>query len=296
MLLSLVFQAYVLLFGPAMVSAHAYPGLQDTADFPAYIITDSVYISDDLENQVFSSSEFFDTPHLLEPITNYQEIPIEETISNDWIAVVFILCLVQLAIARFFFPGRIRQLLMAVFGYRFFSFVDKEGVMFRETPSYLLIINFILAISLLLLQTLKYFDLIAPWQDTHDLLIFGLIVLFFSGFYLMKKLMLGFLAWIFHTRKATMVYFTNLFLFNQFVGLLILPFIFYHAFSTTYYGLYASWVVVILFNIYKIIRGALLGYRVSGFSVYYLFLYLCGVELAPLLILGKAASVYLFNQ
>ncbi len=221
---------------------------------------------------------------------------VEERISSDWVAYVLIVCLSLLAIARFFFPGRIRQMLLAVFSYRYFSVVEKEGMMFSETPSYLLIINYILIISLFVFQTLVFFDLSVIWQNVHDLVIYGMIVLFFGVFYLVKRTMLGFLAWIFDTRKANTAYFTTLFLYNQFVGVLILPCIFYHAFSPTDYGLYAAWALVVLFNVLKIGRGALLGYRVSGFSGYYLFLYLCGVELAPLLILGKAASVYLFNQ
>jgi len=221
---------------------------------------------------------------------------VEERISSDWIAYVLVVCLSLLAIARFFFPGRIRQMLLAVFSYRYFSLVDKEGIMFRETPSYLLIINYILIISLFIFQTLVFFDLSGNWQNVHDLVMYGMIVLFFSAFYMLKRTMLGFLAWIFETRKANSTYFTNLFLYNQFIGVLILPCIFYHAFSLTDYGLYAAWALVILFNVFKIGKGALLGHRISGFSGYYLFLYLCGVELAPLLILGKAASVYLFNQ
>jgi hypothetical protein len=52
-------------------------------------------------------------------------------------------------------------------------------------------------------------------------------------------------------------------------------------------GLYLAWALLVIINIAKMIRGAVIGYTQAGFSVYYLILYLCAIELAPLLIFAK---------
>ncbi len=245
--------------------------------------------------QVTRSEAFYDGAHLLSSDADLVIIPKTEHPSDDWIVYVFILSLASIATARFFFPGRISLIIKAAVSLNHFSLAEKEGAIFHETPGLLLIVNFILVISLLTYQSLNGLGLPSKLPDVQPPLLYGLIIMFFSLFYLFKRLMMGFLAWVFQTRRGTAIYLSNIFVFNQFAGLAILPLVFLHAFNPTLYGLYAAWILIILVNLYKVVRGVTMGYRASGFSVYYLFLYLCGVELAPLLMIGKAANIYLFS-
>ena len=262
---------------------------------PATLNADSVFFPLPEALPPVSGDSFFGTPHHLQVSDSMEVQERAQPFPRDWMIWVMVGGLIAVAISRYYFPTRVKYIFHAVLGLRFLYLLDKEGGFYRETPTYLLYANFLLVISLLIFQTLRATGASLPLNDLHPGILYGGIVLFFLLFYLVKFLLMGFLAWVFRTRKASMLYFTNLFVINQFTGLLVMPLVFYHAVIPSDNSLYAAWTLVILLNLYKVIRGALLGHTISDFSVYYLFLYLCGVELAPLLIIGKAASVYLFN-
>lgn len=262
---------------------------------PATMAPDSLFFPLPEAAPAVSGDSFFGTPHHLQAPERMEVLEKAESFPRDWMIWVIVAGLTAVAISRYFFPSRVYNIFRAVLGMRLLYMLHKEGGFFRETPTYLLYLNFLLVISLLIFQTLRATQASLPWDEIHPLILYGGILLFFLLFYLLKFLFMGFLAWVFHTGKASMLYYTNLFVMNQFTGLLVMPLVFYHAVTPSLNSLYAAWILIILLNIYKVIRGAILGYTISDFSGYYLFLYLCGVELAPLLIIGKAASAYLFN-
>ena len=271
------------------VSATASDSIQAT------LAPDSVFFPLPEVSPPVSGDSFFGTPHHLQASEGMEALERAEPFPRDWMIWIMAAGLIAVAMSRYYFPTRVKNIFRAVIGLRLLYLLHKEGGFFRETPTYLLYVNFLLVISLLIFQTLRATRASLPWDEIHPAVLYGGILLFFLLFYLLKFLLTGFLAWVFYTRKASMLYFTNLFVMNQFTGLLVMPLVFYHAVIPSATSLYAAWVLVILLNVYKVIRGGILGHTISDFSVYYLFLYLCGVELAPLLIIGKAASVYLFN-
>ncbi len=246
-----------------------------------------------VDHSIRSSEAFYGTPHFLPADINEGIILIEHSTVNDWMVPVILLGLLFFAIAWYYFSPRITQNLRAAFSLRLFNLADKEGSFFREAPTYLLFGNFLLIISLLLYQTLQHFDLVSQWITEHPFYEYALILMALLLYYPLKLAFVGFLAWVFGTQRATYLYFENIFLTNNFIGLLLLPLVFYNAFNTSYELLILMWGIMITVNVFKAIRGAYLANRESGFSVYYLFLYLCAVEIAPLLIIGKAVTAYL---
>ncbi len=256
---------------------------------------DPLNISEDESLATAISSEFFyGDPHHLAPVGNIELKKRQDTVFYEWQLYVILFVLFFLALAKYFFPGRLKMLIRSAFSMRFFLQADKENMILTETPSYLLKTNFLLCVSLLLFQTLDYYDLIIADGTLHPLLTYALIAVMAVGFYFLKHLMIRFLGWLFHTHNASKAYFNNIFVVNHFAGLALLPLVFYQAFNPLSHAVHIAWLLLIIINLYKIIRGAMLGHALADFSAYYLFLYLCGVELAPLLIIGKAASVYLF--
>ena len=246
------------------------------------------------DDTVSSSKTFYGSPHHLEPRDDLKPMPLPRTSANMWMLYVLLLCLGCLALARYFFPGRFKRLLQGVLGLRFFLQLDKEGIILSETPSYLLKINFLLSLSLLLVQTINHYSLTLPWGQTAPVILFLGLVLFLIVFFILKRLLLTYLAWLFQKPHASRVCFNNIFVFNQFTGVILLPVVFLNAFNPVEGALFVAWAIVILMNAYKVIRGAYLNRSLVGFSTYYIFLYLCAVELAPLLILGKAVTIYMF--
>ncbi len=240
-----------------------------------------------------SSEAFYGNPHLLPVDAEGVMIPLENGTLNDWMLPVIIFGLLLFSIAWYNFAPRVKQSMKATVSLRFFYLVHKEGTFFRETPTYLLFGNFLLTASLLVYQSLQYLALWSQWTTVHPLVEYALLLLALLLFYPLKLGMIRFLAWVFGTQQASHLYSENLFITNNMLGLLLLPLVFYNAFNLSAWLVFFMWIMLIIIYVFKVIRGAYLANRESGFSVYYLFLYLCAVELAPLFVIGKAVTIYL---
>ncbi len=244
------------------------------------------------EKQVLSSNAFYGSNHLL-VAQGHTPLPLEPGLANDWILWVVALSLGVLAAARLLFPHRTRQFFGATLGGRHFNQMEREGNFFDESPAWLLFVNFLLMTALLIYQTLLQTGYLDKTGRLSPFLVFLIILTLLLLYYPAKSLLTSFFAYVFGTGQANNAYTKNIFLFNNLAGIILLPVVVYNTYQPAESGLYFAWALLALINIAKILRGASIGLTQAGFSVYYLILYLCAIELAPLLIFAKAAGSYL---
>ncbi|MEY4595041.1 MAG: hypothetical protein RIQ47_1451, partial [Bacteroidota bacterium] len=85
-------------------------------------------------------------------------------------------------------------------------------------------------------------------------------------------------------------YLFNIFIINNLLGMVIFPFTIIMAFNP---GVDGSWIftvcliVIGVLYLFRLFRGLQIGLNTPGVSLLYLFLYLCSLELAPLLVLFR---------
>lgn len=210
--------------------------------------------------------------------------------SYDWVTALIIFFFLALATVRFFFPFRFKENLTALWDQTSYSNVMKESGVFNNWAPFFLSLNFLFTTGLLVLQTLMYLDILSQSIS------FALFLVYAMGigglFYLIKYLVMRFISWVFQTQAASEAYFRNIFLANQFTGMVMLPLLTLNLFNPTPILLYTSWGILSLAAFYKLFRGFSIGMKLKGFSVYYLILYLCTIELAPFLFVVK----YLTNH
>lgn len=260
------------------------PGFENSSWIAA--TTSGTGLADTL--QIISTSSYYGSRHLLPAGVNGPE-PLADTGANDWILWVVIAGLGSIALAQLLFPSRTWQFSRATLGGRHFNQMEREGGFFSETPFWLMFVNYLLMLSLLIFLTIR---LTGPNRIPEGFPEFGIFLLVLGmiiAYYPLKRLITSFLAWVFGTHETNDAYIKNLFLFNNLAGILMLPFVVYVAYNPSLTGLYLIWGMLVLLNLGKILRGTIIGFQQPGFSVYYLILYLCAIELAPLLILAKAA-------
>jgi hypothetical protein len=255
-----------------------------------------VQVADTLETDsvmqlVLSSRAFYGSEHLL-PVSG-EILALEKAMVGDWVVVLLFVCVLSLAISRYFFSDRIKQFFRAAFATHYFNQMEREGGFFNETITYLLFFNFLLVFSLLIWVSLYNFGWLPAMDFLTPLLVFFLLLLMLSVFFLVKSMLLGFLSWVFNTRQATQAYLKNIFLFNQLMGLFLLPVVAYAVYHPTKTAILIAWGIFAAANLVKLGRGAWLGHNISRLSGYYLILYLCTVEFAPLLVILKVADLYL---
>jgi hypothetical protein len=84
-------------------------------------------------------------------------------------------------------------------------------------------------------------------------------------------------------------YFFNIFIFNQMAGVVLFPIVLCILFSklTPELFLYPGIVICAAFFLLRLFRGFVISTLEQNVGVLYIFLYLCGLEILPLLVLIK---------
>ena len=110
-------------------------------------------------------------------------------------------------------------------------------------------------------------------------------------FFLIKTIIIRLLGHLFLIKSLAKlgVYFS--FLFDRIMGVILFPiivFMFFSPINLSHILLTFSLVMIVLFLLIKIFWIWKIGIRGFGLSKYYLFLYLCALEILPLLVFTKA--------
>lgn len=153
--------------------------------------------------------------------------------------------------------------------------------------SFLLHINFIVAISLYAqFVFVRYFELSA-FDDTSSLLF---LIFLFTFFYVAKQLVVMLIGVVFDEREIASEYTYNFFTICKMLGLSMIPmlFIFYTSSASAFnVMLIVSLIILVGFALLYLWRGLSTGYKILYKSVYYFFIYVCVVEISPVFLLIK---------
>jgi len=248
-----------------------------------------------MADSIFEASEpavnYF-AEHHLKP--QYRVMQIEKPESVDWALPLLVASLLFVAITKYLFYGRLKQVLSAAIATRFFNQMEREGNLFNERITFLLSANFLIVFSLLLFQTYDYFSVLKSFLLSGPLQIISITALTIVSFFTIKYLVLKFLGWVFKSVSSAIAYYKNILIFNMLIGIAIMPFVLISMYVPSNIFFYISWGIFAIANLAKVIRGVFMGYNTAHFSGYYLILYLCGIELVPLLLFYKI-SVNYFN-
>ncbi len=156
-----------------------------------------------------------------------------------------------------------------------------------NTPYYLLYTGFVLNAGMFMFLISRYF-----WRETFSNLVFFLLciaasVLLFTA----KHAALRVIGSLLPVGETIYRYNFLIVVFNCILGMFLLPFNFLIAFSTAAEGFMVFWALglIILFYAYRAARAATIGARFASTHMFHFFLYLCTVEIAPILLLLKIA-------
>jgi len=229
------------------------------------------------EKSIFSS-------HLLKPSSIV--IKDKHIYNHTWTSGIIVLCFILFAFARYNYSKRINQIFKAFFANRFFNQLSREGGLFKERVSFILFITYIAALGLFIFQIYCYYNNII----LSELISFWMYIKILSGiliFFLIKTFLYVLTGFIFGKAKETSDYLLNIFIFDQIMGVILLPIIVLTTFIHNQYFIYMGVLIFGLLYLYKMYSGAIYAISVAKISPYYLFLYLCTLEILPILILAK---------
>ncbi|WP_437920615.1 DUF4271 domain-containing protein [Sphingobacterium sp. LRF_L2] len=207
----------------------------------------------------------------------------------SWVLLCVFILFLAIALIRLSFPGDFAMIVEAYFNERTLQQVSKEDNMLTSWPYVFLYLIFSLALGLFILvaqSAFVQFDVL-NWKNYFQ------TTLFVSFLFILKILLIRFISFVFEIGRLVREYVTVLYLVYFNSMLFLMPFLLGVTLVPTKYFNFLlilfSVVVSILF-IYRFLRTAFRLFGNLKFSVFYLILYLCALEVAPILILVKTLS------
>jgi hypothetical protein len=196
------------------------------------------------------------------------------------------------AFTRLLFPKYFHNTFRLFFQTSFRQKQTRDQLLQQSLGSLLLNILFFFSAALYLTLVLDYYDLtVFPFWK---LLLYSLMLI--AGLYTGKFLFLSFAGWVFNAREGAETYIFIVFLINKIIGVMLIPFILLIAFarpSLVDAAVTASVILLIMLFIYRYFVS-LKSFRSDlHINPFHFFLYLCGVEIVPLMVIGKAVFNYI---
>jgi hypothetical protein len=231
---------------------------------------------------VYGQSMF--SSHQLQP-TRVQSIKPHIT-QPDWIAGLLIFCFILLAWGQVFYYKRIQQIFRAPFSKRFINQLTRDGNLFSERISIAMGIVYLITFSLLIYEANELvFGF--TFSGIKGILLYGLINAVILGMLILKITLVRFLGIIFKTRETTSNYLLNLLLFSLLSGPVLLLAMVFIVYLKSVMILNIFLAVFACLMVFRFLRGFFIGMALRKFSYLFLFVYLCSLEILPLLVLIK---------
>jgi hypothetical protein len=268
------------------VASHAVDSGQQNA--AVHITADTIKFTQSSANSV----KFTDVwkTHELKPVHHE---PQQLTDSNpDWLFLVLIIVLGVLTYLRVFYRKNFFQIIAACFNNNLTNQIVRDENLLMQRASVMLNVTFsIIAASFIYLVSVHY-----NWPMDGmgtGFIRFVFLALIVSAAFTLKFLVLRCCAYLFKLGREMSTYIFNIFIINNLLGIALVPFValilFGNSINSTVLIVSAISVIGIAW-LYRVGRGVLIAARYPDFSPVYLFLYLCALEIAPLLVLVKLVS------
>ena len=182
---------------------------------------------------------------------------------------------------------RLNQIVKAFYINRYSNQLGRDEITFGNRVSIFLSTLFIISFSLFIYQVAHYYEI---QTNNNDVIFFIQLFIIISAIYGFKILIVRFFGFIFQSQKESGEYSMMIFLFCNILGLFFLPIVVCMTFVKDVSPLifiYSGYCVFALLLFIRVLRGFLIGVNSIRVSKFYLFLYLCTLEILPFVIMVK---------
>jgi len=210
----------------------------------------------------------------------------------DWVFWVFLGIFLLVSWIQFFYGQRLRMILRASFTNRCLHQLEREGDLFNERISIALSLIYVLTFAMVIYQSLQ----LIFHQTSYSIPQFQLYVLLalaIAGFWAFKIFIMNLLNLIFKTDYTNNAYKLNILVTLSIIGFMLIPVLVFAVYLKSVWLLYIALGLIGSFSLFRLIKGFLIGISLTRFSYFFLFVYLCTLEILPLLVVAKLIVDYL---
>jgi len=242
-------------------------------------ITDSIiadqplFQKDTLSNAIITS--LFEGKPIIEQST--QSIELEKLIHfPDWLTLVFLGMIIYLVLIRFIFNIDFIESLKGLLKIESLDVVGFDKTNQRTA--------FVLSPISAIIYSYYFYFFINPHYILLDIdyLFFissiSIILLFFTKVFIEYSI-----ATLFNTLKTYDIFLIDHLYILSISSLIQLPFILLFTYNQAMIFIWISLALLLFFLVLRLIRGFIIGYQQSQFSKSYIFLYLCSLEILPII-------------
>ena len=211
--------------------------------------------------------------------------------TNDELFYLMVGVVLFLAITRVSFPKYFKNIFSLSFQTSFRQKQTRDQLLQDNIPSLMMNVLFFISGGIYSGLIARQEGLVAHSYWWVMLYCAALLTIIYLG----KYLFLHFSGWVFNEKEAAGSYTFLVFLINKIIGVVLIPFLFLIAFSSekiVQVAITVSLILLIILLFYRFIVGLGTIRRDLKVNPFHFFLYLCAVEILPLLLLYKA----LFNS
>lgn len=215
----------------------------------------------------------------IEPLTR-------TAVQYDWLTLFIIVCLGILAWVRYSYPRRLRQLFKSIYGRHHVNQLLREGNLIRERLTFGLGIVFIagLAVAVFNLTGTRLAGLLGVQALP---LVFLLIAAAITIFWFLKLATIKAIGILFRTKSLSDEYLVSALIYSLAAGLVLFPLITAWHFMEYKPLLYSIIGLLVIVYSMRLIRSISVIGGSQTFSVVFIILYLCTLEILPLLAVYK---------
>lgn len=207
----------------------------------------------------------------------------------SWLIIALMLILIGLGLVRIFFYPTFLNIIQSYYNERVLMQISKEDSVLTSWPYILLFLIFSFSMGLFVSI---YFSSVesAAFLTVNNFLKLSLVI---GGLFIAKLIFIRIIAVIFQAEKVARSYITVLYIVYFNSMMFLIPLLILALFLPFEYLDYLMIIMIVgalfLFT-YRMIRTALNLLGSLKFSIFYLILYLCALEIAPILILVKSLN------
>lgn len=207
--------------------------------------------------------------------------------NENWYFYFLMILIAGYALARAFLGQLLSSTFFSVLSYNNAASMFKDNSQLQRQRDIILYGYYFLSISFFIMLVAQHYSLNPSNLQSYDL--FAIVTLIVVGYFVLRVVINNLLGVVFNNLG---MFRENIYLgysFNKLAGILLLPINFAILYTSGIFKeilILTGFAVILLMILMKIARGIQFSFRHDVFN-FYLFLYLCALEIVPLLLIYK---------
>jgi hypothetical protein len=220
-----------------------------------------------------------------------QPIPVAEN-QHNWFFFGFSMVLLFIAIAQYFSPMRVKLILAAAISYHKMIWLRDQGKVIRNWSTFWLMVSAVITYALFIYQVHVFLPDIHFYETLHPVVTALRFATAIAIIWILKYLVIQITGNLFNNFKSSFLNIISQLVLFIVSAIVILLFVILYQYYSHSVLLYIPLIIIGATYFYMLLRTFLIGRKEGRFSAFYIILYLCTLEIMPVLAAYKWLTSY----